>query len=551
MTMPTIDKLDTEASAVSVRRRRRLLLALVPLGLTAALTCALYGPRRVVVPIEEPEIVSVHLLTPGEEQWLFMPCGDDFTLTAPPELENYRFIGWRTEDGRLLNSHTLQVDRELYFAAEYAVKLEADRSLPLLRCDERANYRPFEPLTRAECAEMLASLLAAPVTPGKGFPDLGSSYACTESARKLQTLGLFPETLFHPKQPMSRATFFTMLASFYPASQDRFVFSDLDPFDPGYAAFCTAAEQGWIESGETEAARPNDLLTRAEAAVVMNRLLGRRYRPGVFYVSDLDKKDAYYRDIVTAAGSLAYQKPVRDLVLDGKSLGELEPGLHLEGTVLFCVTEDHELLRNDSYQGFSFDARGHFTTGDKELDELLFPALREACEGLEDREDMLKAIYNYIMDHARYLKRHYYTLGDTSWVYDEAKTMLSTWRGNCYNYSSTLYFMTRAIGYDTVIYSGFVTESRHGWCEIPFDGEPYIFDVELQDAYMDRKGEYLDMYKKSYYQLRHWRYVRGEAKPPLRGPHCDDFINKAEQILVRDAPDGEAEEAEETASSQP
>lgn len=538
MTTPVLEKQNTGPPLSHTELRKRILFALLFFVLGAASAALLLAPRLRSAEPEPLEHFSVHLLTPDKEQTLELKRGAVYTLQAPPDIENYRFLGWRTEDGRLLLGQTLSVDRELYFAAEYAVKLEADWDLPLLLCDEQGNYRPFEPLTRGECAEMLASLLAAPVASGKAFSDLRDGSACAEAAQKLRTLGLFTGNSFHPKKSLSRAEFLTMLASFYPAAQARFAFSDLDRFDPRYGAFCTAAACGWIESGDDVPARPDEVLTRAEAAVIMNRLLARRFRPGDYFVSDLAESDAFYREIVMAAGSLAAKRPAYNITLDGIALGDLEPGLHLEGLVLFCVTEDHELLRDGSFEGFSFDNKGHYTTGDKELDALLFPALQEACDGLKTRKDMLKAIYNYVMDRSRYLKRHYYTPGDTSWIYDEAKTMLSRWTGNCYNYSSTFYFLTRAIGYDTVIYSGYVAGSLHGWCEIEFDGEPYIFDVELQDAYRDRLGQYINMYKLSYEDAHHWYYDRGKSDPepePQRGPHTGSF-DDMDYLLVDDAP---------------
>ena len=497
MTVSTKDKLDTEAPVVPARGRRRLLLALVwGAALSLVLLCgvllALYGPLG---RSRAAKSATVHLLTPGAEETPRVTIGTDFTPPEPEALENYRFLGWRAEDGQLLNGKALTVKGELYLAAEYAVKLRADDALPLLFCDEQARYRPFDPLTRAECAELLASLLAAEVVPGEGFSDLKDG-ACAQAAARLQTLGVFSGKRFYPEKSLTRGEFLQILAKFYPAARSEYRFSDLKSSEAAYPAFCVAAEQGWIQSGEDVAAAPNAVLRRVDAAQILNRLLGRRYESGEYYVDELSEGDPLYREIVMAAGSLASKKPPPNIVLDGVELGNLEPGLHLEGIVLFCVTEEHELLRNGSFGSFQFDGEGHYTSGDEELDELMFPLLHEICDGLDSREDMLRAIYDYLMKTIRYRKGSIYGVGDNSWTIVEAKRTFTTWWGNCYNYTGAFCELSRAIGYDTKVYCGSIgyPQSRHAWAEIEFDGVPYLYDPEMQATYHQFKDTEIDMY---------------------------------------------------------
>ena len=500
-----------QAASRSARPLWALLLGFFALVGLSVFVIAQRLPAKVISVVNVPQPFRVHLLTPGDEHTVELERGASFTLTPPAEMEHYRFLGWRSEDGRLLYNETLTPDRDLYFAAEYAVVLSADAELPLLFCDEKAHYRPLEPLTRAECAELLASLLTAPVTRGEGFSDLDADNACTEAAEKLQALGVVKGPRFEPDNTLSRAEYLSMLARFYPAAQGTYRFSDLNSDNKSYPAFCLAAEQGWIESGETVAARPDETLTRADAAIILNRLLGRSYQPGDYYITDLAEDDPLYAEIVMAAGAQALIPPVfPDDVLDEVALDELEPGLHLHGVLLFCVTEDHELLRNGSFDGFSFNNLGHYTSGDEELDALLQPVLQKCCDGKETREEMLRAIYDYLMDTILYRKGGLRDFGDNSWSIEEARELFTTWHGNCYSYAAAFCELSRAIGYPTVVYSGQMgTPPRpHGWAEIEIKGVTYIFDPENEAVKRQFLNEYVDMYMLGPIAANRWNYLR-------------------------------------------
>ena len=64
--------------------------------------------------------------------------------------------------------------------------------------------------------------------------------------------------------------------------------------------------------------------------------------------------------------------------------------------------------------------------------------------------------------------------------------MLSTKRGNCYNYASVFWALARGLGYDAKAYSGSISQQPHGWVEIDFDGVTYLFDPELEMAARER-----------------------------------------------------------------
>ena len=125
------------------------------------------------------------------------------------------------------------------------------------------------------------------------------------------------------------------------------------------------------------------------------------------------------------------------------------------------------------------------------------------------QEEMLRALYLYTRDSFTYLRRPAYAFGAADFMQEDALRILNTGYGNCYCYASLLWYLTRWIGYDSVIYSGTVGSNRapHSWVEIAFDGRYYIFDSELEMAYRRKKRFDIDLYKFYDYDNR-WQYRR-------------------------------------------
>ena len=101
-------------------------------------------------------------------------------------------------------------------------------------------------------------------------------------------------------------------------------------------------------------------------------------------------------------------------------------------------------------------------------------------------------------------------------VYDYMETdalrILETGCGNCYCYAALLWYLTRWIGYESVIYNGTVgvRKSPHSWVEITMDGKTYIFDAELEMAYRRKKRFDVNLYK-FYDAGNSWNYRRPKA----------------------------------------
>ena len=131
-----------------------------------------------------------------------------------------------------------------------------------------------------------------------------------------------------------------------------------------------------------------------------------------------------------------------------------------------------------------------FGTLDGCLPEFVLAALREATDDSMTRDEMLRAMYLYVRDSFTYLRRHYYKTGDVGWATQEALTMYSTGRGNCYCFASAFWAAARALGFDAKIVSGTYGEEEapHGWVEILRGGERYTYDVEIEMAVRRDRG---------------------------------------------------------------
>ena len=116
-------------------------------------------------------------------------------------------------------------------------------------------------------------------------------------------------------------------------------------------------------------------------------------------------------------------------------------------------------------------------------------------------------------DNFAYLRRNYYETGDEGWQLNEAVTMLSTRRGNCYNYAAAFWALARGLGFDAEAVAGTVgwNNSPHGWVIMYDGGTRVVYDVELEMAYHYERGrtdtDLYEMYPAAAYS---WNYVYGE-----------------------------------------
>ncbi len=194
------------------------------------------------------------------------------------------------------------------------------------------------------------------------------------------------------------------------------------------------------------------------------------------------------------------------------------PGFHNVDGWLFYVQEDGALLRDGKLGDLTFAADGRYTSGNLELDILVAEMLDKLIKENPDKkgEDLLRAIHVYCRDNFTYLRRKNGDLdwGATGWAADKAYEMMTTGKGNCYNFAAAFWALSRGIGYETYAISGTCTSKNqpHSWCIITLDGEDYFFDCEWEYAYYYDREQHpepryeMDMFKIPISKAGWWNY---------------------------------------------
>ncbi len=317
---------------------------------------------------------------------------------------------------------------------------------------------------------------------------------------------------------------------------------------PGLAALSTAGERdlaaalrGAFSESELAGLDGTEPMTRLEAAAAIVRLAGLELpacesapapdlaadRPGAAALAACAGPEgaaSYPSGPVIIGGSFYYVDEdglfVTDTLIDGMYFDETgccpasgyEPGPVNIAGYLYYVDEDGGFVVNEERGGISYGPNGRYSSGSEELDALVAEVLAPICEEYGSRNEMLRAAYDYVRDGFQYLRRNFYDLGETGWEVEEALTMLSTGRGNCYNYAAAFWALARGLGYDAQAISGTMgwDYERHGWVVIYDEsGTRLTYDTETEMAYR-RDGVYnRDMFAMSPAFAAGWNYKYG------------------------------------------
>ena len=370
-------------------------------------------------------------------------------------------------------------------------------------------FDPEGSVTRAEAAVMLYSLLDETPAARVEFDDVPSDVWYYDEIGLLAAGGIidFTDRMAYPEELLSRAVFVSMLSHFFSDSDEQCSYADVTEDTPYYADISKATCLGWINGYEDGTFRPDNPLSREEAVAVINRALGR--------TADKEKIDAifpvftdvsltrwsYYMimeatiphtfgssenntEVWDSVDTAALPRPVGPMIVDQE---------------LYYIDETKTPVTGQYVGGLYFGEDGRYTSGDAEVDGYVKTVLSQITNDGMTREERLRAAYNYTRDSFSYLRRNYYDVGATGWEVDEARTMFSTGKGNCYSYAAAFCCLSRQLGYDAGAISGLVGNDRsaHGWVEISFNSTIYIFDPELEMAY-GKRGKNIDLYMITY-----------------------------------------------------
>lgn len=415
--------------------------------------------------------------------------GRSVEVKSGPEIDGYTFIGWRDSQGNMEKRSSITAWENTPYTAVYSVAFDADDHMTFLELEDGL-FRPEDTLTNGECAVMLYKLMNLGKTGSGEFTDVDKDDACYTAAATLKDLGVLYGSKLHPDEGMTEREFLDVIRCFYP---DDFVEENL--------SFLATDEE----------------LSREEASRVMCTLLGRTgdseqdvSKVGTILDVSLDDPDYWY--IAESCIEHTFEpNGTEEKWTSSKAIPEREPGYFFINGVLHLIDENGSPVTDKTVDGLYFDEAGCYTSGDYVLDAMIREVMLDQLgnSGITYKnEESLRTMYRYVVDNFRYRRRNYYDKGETGWAEKEAYTMLTTGKGNCYDYAALFYEFARALGFDAKIYSGTMgpEDDPHAWVEIEFDGETKLFDPEYE--YSKGINSPVDMFKRDEIYLGKYHYKK-------------------------------------------
>lgn len=157
--------------------------------------------------------------------------------------------------------------------------LITEQHMAFMKGDDKGNFRPDDSITRAEVAQMFYRLLQdRTVTELVEFSDVPADAWYAQAVGTLAGLGIVNgvgDGRFAPERQITRAEFAVLCARFADKWETGTEFADVPADHWAYDEISTAAAYGWINGIGNDLFAPERQITRAEAAALTNRVLGR------------------------------------------------------------------------------------------------------------------------------------------------------------------------------------------------------------------------------------------------------------------------------------
>lgn len=189
-----------------------------------------------------------------------------------------------------------------------------------LRGYSPVRFGPEDAMTRAQAAQLFYGLLkdrAVPIT--VTFTDVPADAWYKNAVETLASLGIVSgvgDSRFIPDRPITRAEFLVIAMRFAtPPDGEAKTFSDVHESDWFYEAVTDASRYGWVQGSADGSFGPYQLVTRAQATVIVNRMLGRSVdrtfintHPDLQTFQDVPPTHWAYYDICEAVNGHDYEK---------------------------------------------------------------------------------------------------------------------------------------------------------------------------------------------------------------------------------------------------
>ena len=340
------------------QRWRRL--AALGLTLCLALSILVMPAQAVQLETEDPadQVQAEETLAPAEEETQLV----DEPETTEAEDENLALLPEEEEEETVIPAQTRQVPALLTAHVRYM------EGFP------EGTFQPDKQLTRAQAAQMVYRLLAAPDS-GMGscsYADVPASQWYAKAVTALCRLGLFDDgSQFRPEDIITRAEFVDLLVRLQPEAQGQAVFSDVPAWHWAARQIGAAVQLGWINGYPDGTFKPDKGLSRAEACTIINRMTGRTGDTaqatkiiGLGLYSDVTID--YWAALTIAEASVSHTPQVSGAVETwyGVDLSALTftAGFHDVGNQLFYVDRYGKLAISKMVGVYSADASGALTS---------------------------------------------------------------------------------------------------------------------------------------------------------------------------------------------
>ena len=509
----------------------------------------------------------------GQEAMTWKRLAEGSTIRLVPERD--WILGWTDRNGNFVDPEGMTVTGNMTFYA-WTVPDLMDTHVEYMGDIASVWFRPDTALRREEAAQILYEILdwpqeetttlflsdngeyiAAetqmddkstesvyiPTNYEPEFTDLDETcpyYAAVRTVTAWHLMEGYGDGSFRPDRTITRAEFIAMLQPFMEQSgvPEDAAYADVPADYWAAQAIADAAASGLLAGFEDGCFYPEKAITRAEAVVVINRLMGYQAdeqaldatTPANLYVDVARDHWAYY-DILDATysnkllpyirGEVPGMEPGFITIENGLyhinedlTLDYYEAGFHtIDGQLHYCSRDGYAIeqyskgcqeidgamyyslgygkgfMVDDSAGYLYFGPDGRYTSGsdivDEYVDQILYDILRN--DALSQSEKLYKA-YCAIRDGGYfYLRRQTgWERGSTYWSLECAEVMYETKLGTCYYWASSFLYLARRLGYQAYPVCGGVhtNNALHAWVMIEWpDGEEYIFDVELEWAY--------------------------------------------------------------------
>jgi|GEM_PF-2428548 len=252
--------------------------------------------------------------------------GTNVNITKTPEKHGFIFTGWYLDEALNEAVESVVMNKDITIWAGWKddkvpEKLDGDHHFAYVIGYDDGTVRPNANITRAETAAIFFRLLKPEVRDANlatenSFSDveLGEWYNINVSTLdKLGIVSAREGDKFYPNEAITRAEFAQICARF---DDDEFVVVDHFTDVQGHemeADIHEAAAHGWIKGYEDNTFRPDELITRAEAMAMINRVLNREpetvddlLEGMIEWPDNADTTAWYYLDVQEATNNHKY-----------------------------------------------------------------------------------------------------------------------------------------------------------------------------------------------------------------------------------------------------